>query len=244
MLALYHFGPVANSMTPLLCLKEKGLEFEDRWLNSREWEHHSPEFQKISPEGMVPVLVHDDRVITESTVINEYLDEVFPDPPLKPADAYGRAQMRIWTKYVDEYFCPALTVLGAHNATPFASKIDKAEMAARLARMPNPEVRKKWETVSNTGFSPEQLDEARRKLAVVAGKMEARLAKGSWMAGETYSLADIKNYSMAPGVERMLPELMNERATPRSIDWLRRMEDRPAVKAARAMARPMPPRAA
>ena len=97
MLALYHFGPVSNSLTPLLCLKEKGLEFEDRWLNSSKFEHHDPAFLKLNPEGMVPVLLHDGDPITESTVINEYLDEVFPDVPLKPATAKARAYMRQWT---------------------------------------------------------------------------------------------------------------------------------------------------
>ena len=49
LLALYHFGPVANSLTPLLCLIEKGLAFDDRFLNSRKWEHHTPGFQAINP---------------------------------------------------------------------------------------------------------------------------------------------------------------------------------------------------
>ncbi len=117
MLALYHFGPVSNSLTPLLCLKEKGLEFEDRWLNSGKFEHHDPEFLKLNPEGMVPVLLHDGDPITESTVINEYLDEVFPEVPLKPATAKARAHMRQWTKYCDEYFYPAITMMGANFAT-------------------------------------------------------------------------------------------------------------------------------
>ena len=95
MLELYHFGPVANSLTPLLCLLEKGIPFENRVLNSRLWEHHTPEFQQLSPEGMVPILVHDGRVVRESTVINEYIDSVWPDNPLRPADPWLRAEMRV-----------------------------------------------------------------------------------------------------------------------------------------------------
>jgi glutathione S-transferase len=235
MLALYHFGPVANSLTPLLCLIEKGLVFDDRFLSSRRWEHHSPEFQAINPEGMVPVLVHDGRTVTESTVINEYLEDAFPDVPLRPADPVVRAQMRVWTKYVDEFFCPALTVLGAQGATGFVSGIDKDDMKRILARMPNPEVRKKWETVADAGFSEEQLGEARDKLGRVIAKMEAQLARnGDWIVGTSYSLADIKLFSMAPGVERILPALCNETVSPHVFGWLRRIEARPAVHAMRA----------
>ena len=232
MLALYHFGPVANSLTPLLCLLEKGLEFENRFLNSRNWEHHDPAFRKLSPDGMVPILVHDDRVVRESTVINEYLEDVFPDAPLRPADPWERAGMRVLTKYVDEYFCPALTVLGAHNATPFASKIDKAEMAKRLANMPNEEVRRKWETVSNQGYSEAELADARRRLTRVAERLEGNFSDGRpWLMGDQYTLADIKFYSMAPGLPRMTPDLCSEEATPNILKWLARMDERPAVQA-------------
>jgi glutathione S-transferase len=235
MLALYHFGPVANSLTPLLGLIEKGLAFDDRFLNSRLWEHHSSEFLAVNPNGMVPVLVHDGHAVTESTVINEYLEDVFPDVPLRPADPVLRARMRVWTKYVDEYFCPALTILGAQGAKPYASAIDKEEMRGILARMPDPEVRRKWETVSSEGYSPAQLDEARAKLGHVVVRMEAALAAGGdWIVGADYSLADIKLFSMAPGVERMLPDICSATASPLVYGWLRRMEARPAVQAMRA----------
>ena len=51
---------------------------------------------------MVPTLIDGETVVPESNVINEYLDERFPDPPLKPADPFGRARMRLWTKQLDE----------------------------------------------------------------------------------------------------------------------------------------------
>ncbi|HEX7709546.1 MAG TPA: glutathione S-transferase family protein [Sphingomonadaceae bacterium] len=232
MLELYHFGPVANSLTPLLCLLEKEIPFENKFLNSRLWEHHTPEFQRLSPEGMVPILVHDGRVVRESTVINEYIDSVWPEIPLRPADPWLRAEMRVLTKYVDEYFCPALTVIGAHGATPFASKIDKQEMARILARMPNEEVRRKWQTVSHAGYSEEQLADARRRLGAGVRRIEQQLAHGrDWLLGEEYSLADIKWYSMAPALPRVVPELCNGTDTPAVLAWLGRMQARPAVAA-------------
>jgi len=232
MLALYHFGPVANSLTPLLCLLEKGLEFENRALDSRKWEHHGPAFRAINPEGVVPVLVHDGRVVRESTVINEYLEDVFPGVTLRPGDPWLRAEMRVLTKYVDEYFCPALTVIGAHGARPFASQIDKAEMAARLANMPNEEVRRKWAIVSESGYSDEALADARRRLGNCIARLDAILSDGGpWLLGEPYSLADIKWYSMAPALPRVMPDACNRDTTPAIAAWLARMAARPAVQA-------------
>jgi glutathione S-transferase len=51
--------------------------------------------------------VHDGHVIRESAIIGEYLDEVFPEVPLKPTSAVDRARMRIWTKRLDEELHPA-----------------------------------------------------------------------------------------------------------------------------------------
>ena len=232
MLALYHFGPVANSLTPLLCLLEKGAAFESRLLDSRNWEHHSPEFRALNPDGTVPVLVHDGRVVRESTVINEYLDEILPDPPLRPDDPWQRARMRVLTKYVDEHFCPALTVLGAQGAVPFAARIGKAEMARRLAAMPNAEVRRKWETISAEGYPPEELADARRRVGEAAARLEAVLADGrEWLLGEAFTLADMKWFSMARALPRILPESCEAAAAPRLAGWLERMEARPAVRA-------------
>ena len=51
---------------------------------------------------MVPTFVHDGQVMIESSAILEYLEEVFPDPPLAPENAVGRAKMRAWMRYIDE----------------------------------------------------------------------------------------------------------------------------------------------
>lgn len=249
MLELYHFEPAANSMKPLLCLSEKGVEFTSRQLNmnGKKWEQYSDEFLKINPDGQVPVLVHDGKVITESTVINEYIEDVFPQNPLRPADPYWRAQMRIWTKFVDEYFCPALTVIGANFATPFAQKIDKKEMEAVLARIPLDGPRKKWATVSSTGYSEAEVADAKRKLGVTVQRAEKSLAEHEWLAAPTYSLADVNAYSMMSGTERVIPDALNATASPRVHDWLRRMEERPGVKKAMSYPgrkRPPPPQAA
>lgn len=47
----------------------------------------------------MPTLAHGDRIVIDSSVITEYLDEVFPDVPLRPSDVYERARMRAWRRY-------------------------------------------------------------------------------------------------------------------------------------------------
>jgi glutathione S-transferase len=100
----------------------------------------------------------------------------------------------VLVKFVDEYLCPALTVLGAQNAASYAATIGPAQMAERLARMPNPEVRRKWQTIAIRGYSEEELADARRRLAVSVKRKESELSPGDrpWLLGDGYTLADIK----------------------------------------------------
>ena len=113
MLTLYSFGPGANSLKPMLTLYEKGIEFEVKQLNPAKFEHHDDWFKKINPRGQVPALVDGDHVITESTVICEYLEDEHPSAvKLRPDDSYGKAEMRVWTKWVDEYFCWCVSTIG------------------------------------------------------------------------------------------------------------------------------------
>ena len=108
MLKLYSFGPMANSLKPMLTLFEKfefGREFTVHRLDPGKFEHHSDWFKAINPRGQVPALEDDGRIVTESTVICEYLEDAHPTAVrLRPDNAYDRAQMRVWTKWVDEYF--------------------------------------------------------------------------------------------------------------------------------------------
>ncbi len=62
-------------------------------------QNKSEELVTLNPYGKVPVLVDGDTVIYESAVINEYLDEKFPEVPLMPNDLAQRAQVRIWIDF-------------------------------------------------------------------------------------------------------------------------------------------------
>jgi len=238
MLELYHYEPSANSAKPLICLKEKGLEFTSHYIDLHAFEQHSPAYVKINPNGQVPALVHDGKIITESTVINEYLDDVFPAIPLRPKDLYERAEMRIWSKFVDEYYCPALSLIGwNHMIQDIVKDLPKEEFEKLLARIPLEEQRVKWRLAATRSFPKEQLDEAVRKLRFSMQRHEGRLKKWQWLAGNTYSLADVNTYSMTASMPFFFSDFVNAKDTPRSLEWLQKMNERPGVKAALAMAR-------
>jgi len=241
MLELYHAEPVANSMKTLLCLKEKRLEFVSHYVDLLRFEQHQAEFVAINPNGQVPVLVHDGAIITESTVINEYLEDVFPQVRLRPRNPVHVAQMRTWSKFVDEYFCPALSMIGWHlMVRKVAQSLSKNELDEVLARIPLKEQRDKWATIAGESFTPAQLEESRRKIGVAIERMEKLLQQSDWIAGPEYSLADVNSYSMVAGVPRFFPEIMNVQLAPRALNWLQRMNARPAVQAAQAMPNKVP----
>src|SRR5215831_14175725 len=89
-LKYYHAEPLANSLKSMIPLLEKRLPWQSIYVDLHKFEQHEPWFVTINPEGQVPVLDHDGVIITHTTVINEYLEDAFPDAPsLRPADAVG-----------------------------------------------------------------------------------------------------------------------------------------------------------
>ena len=116
MLTLYNFPQSTCSQKVRLVLWEKNLPFADHIVQHKTREHLSDWYLKLNPNGVVPTLKHDDAVIIDSSVIMEYLDEVFPDTPMVPRDAVGRAHVRKWLRYFEEVPTAALFV-----AATFAS---------------------------------------------------------------------------------------------------------------------------
>lgn len=232
MLTLYSFGPGANSMKPLLALYEKQLEFTPRLLNPAVFEHHDPWFKAINPRGQVPALDHDGRIVTESTVICEYLEDAFPDAPvqLRPADPFAIAQMRVWTKWVDEYFCWCVSTIGWERMIgPMARSIPDDEFEEKMRHIPIPEQVTKWRNARN-GFPKETLDEEMRKVRVSIDRLEARLTESPWLAGDDYTLADVCNFAIANGMQHGFPDVVSKAATPGLVDWIDRINARPAVQ--------------
>lgn len=104
-LELYSYAACPFAQRSRMVLAEKNLDFELHEIDV----YQKPEgWEKISPYGKVPLLRHEGGTIYESTIINEYIDERFPDPPLMPDTALDRAAARIWIDYCENRFLPAV----------------------------------------------------------------------------------------------------------------------------------------
>jgi glutathione S-transferase len=231
MLTLYSFGPAANSLKPTLTLYEKGLAFEHRLLNPAKFEHHTDWYKEVNPRGQVPALDDAGRIVTESTVICEYLEDAHPtEVRLRPDDHWDRAQMRVWTKWVDEYFCWCVSTIGWHRGVRYmAQALSDEEFEAHLKNIPIPEQQLKWRR-AREGFPQDLLDEEMRKIAISVRKLDDHLASNEWLAGGIYSLADICNFAIANGMEVGFAELVNKEDTPHLLRWIEQINARPKAQ--------------
>ena len=106
MIKLYTFPPSTNSRKVRIALLEKGLEFERINVDLSKREQKNPEYLKIHPFGQIPALDDEGFVIYDSTIINEYLEDEYPYPPLMPNDSEGRARARLLEDLRDSQFNP------------------------------------------------------------------------------------------------------------------------------------------
>jgi glutathione S-transferase len=99
MIKLYDFASSPNCQRVKIVLAEKDLPYEIVPIDLRAKEQKTPDFLKLNPNGKVPVLTDDDLVLYESCIINEYLEEKYPIPPLMPKDPAKKAKARILIDY-------------------------------------------------------------------------------------------------------------------------------------------------
>ncbi|MGH7905426.1 MAG: glutathione S-transferase family protein [Candidatus Binataceae bacterium] len=232
MIELYHHSTSVCAAKVRLVLGEKTLEWTGRYIDIMKGEQFAPEYIRLNPKAVVPTLVHDGRVIRESTVIDEYLDEVFPAPPLEPADAAERARMRIWTKMVDEALhvcCAAVTFSLFHRHTVL--KLPPAELEAVIQNTRDPVFRERKRAWIHKGIEAPDVKDALKFHDKVLAEMEAALSESEWLAGANYSLADV---SLTPYVNRldMLGLAAMWGGRPRVSEWFGRIQNRPNFKPA------------
>ena len=241
MLKLYHYWSSVCSQKARMCLAEKGLDWESRHVDIFAFENYEPAYTRLNPKAVVPTLDHDGRIVIESNVILEYLEDAFPENSLRPADPFERAMMRLWV-YNSEEMAHWNVNVCSHNlrhAKRMEQRYSKEELLRAADQCSNPMIALRLKRRLAVGVSAEEEEEAYAKLEYMLKQMEERLAGGPWLAGKTFSLADV---AMAPMINRIevlaRPEMIAPARRPRVADWWRRIQARPAFQEAFAFKNP------
>ena len=231
MIELFHWEPVSHSARVLICLHEIGIEFASRYVDLLEFEQFSDDFLKMNPLGQVPVLRDGDTVLTESSLINEYLAETRPDAALAPSDALGWYRVQTWSKYVDYNLASSLATLGCRkHLVKWLQKQDRKNLRKRIEAIPVAERRPGWQVAADNSYGDDMIGNSERKLSLVVARMEKILADNRWLVGDSYSIADIDTFAMLRSLKELAPNIVNEESAPATLDWLGRISARPAVR--------------
>lgn len=232
MLELYHHGSSVCAAKVRLALAEKAVAWNGHYVDILAGEQFAPEYLAINPRGAVPAIVHDGAILTESTVICEYIDQRFDGPPLRPPDALGQARMRMWTKLVDEEIHPSvrpLTYVTTHRHAILARGEEAVE--EHIASDPHPVWRERKRRWIHDGFDAPDVGEALGVFRRMVRTMEATLAEREWLAGEAYSLADGALTPYANRLEMLgLDRLWH--GLPHFARWLAAVKTRPSFRPA------------
>jgi glutathione S-transferase len=167
----------------------------------RNGEHQKSWYRKLNRRAVVPTLIHDDKVIPESNVILEYLEEAFPQPALAPDDPYGRAKMRLWTKQLDEDIHDASAAIISFGIAFRHQYLEKGELGRQmLNQIPNVFKRQRRADVIAKGPDSEHFVVAVQRMIQLLEEMEEALQQHEWLAGSSYSLAAWRSHRISRGL--------------------------------------------
>jgi len=233
MLVLYHNDMSTCAQKVRLTLDEKALRWESRHLDLRSGDQQKPDYLKLNPRGVVPTLVDRDRAVRESNVIMEYLDDEYPDLPLRPRDSFDRAQMRLWTKRLDEGhhdIATATLSMGVAFRYQYLAQ-GKEACETLIEKTPDPVRRERRREVIYKGLETHDFTTAVAMWENLLTDMEAALGERPWLAGESYSLADA---AYTPYITRLdhLSLLGWIAGRPKLSSWYDRIRARPSYASA------------
>jgi glutathione S-transferase len=229
MITLYHNDMSVCAAKVRIALAEKNLKWDGIHLDLRGGDAQQPEYLKLNPNAVVPTLVHDGRPVIESTVVCEYIDDYWPEPPLKPADAWGRAQMRLWTKQLDEGVHAAVGTLSFCIAFRHQWLARSPEDRSKwLAGIPQNDRRQRLQSILEHGLTSSYFEPALPRYVTLFSGMEVALGEGKWLAGEHFSLADIGYAPYLARLRHLGFDALFDRY-PRVAEWSQRVGNKPSV---------------
>jgi glutathione S-transferase len=231
MLELYHNINSVCAQKVRIALYEKDRQVTEHLL-TLQGDQNDPAYMKLNPNGVVPTLVHDGNVITESSLILYYIDEQFPDPRLMPKTAAARHRVRLYNKLIDEYMHNACTIITFATAfRPRFLKMAREQWLAEINKAPLKRRAEYKRSVIEHGLDSEFVIDALTQHRKLISWMAEDLKNGPYLAGDSFSNADC---AVVPYILRL--ELLKLgamwQAEPAVADWWARVRKRPSVAAA------------
>lgn len=235
-IVIYDFANSPCCRRVKIVLLEKGLEYKCEIVNLSRMEQKSAAYLKINPNGLVPSMSHNGRLMYESGVICDYLEDAFPQQRLYPEGDAERNQLYEWQNLELAMAKDYRTIMYAVVMGPLhhiACSLEEFLAKARLAT-DNP-AHLEWEEKiwRLQVLGPQQQAEYRRRLHRYLMRVENALAGRDFLVGNSYSLADIITYPRL----RMFPIIgipLSEKKYPNTLRWMGLMEQRPAFSATQA----------
>jgi glutathione S-transferase len=228
MLELYHAPGSVCAQKVRFALALKAVPWVDHMMNLDSSEQYSAAYLRLNPKAVVPTLIHDGRVIRESTVICEYLDDAFVGPSLRPKDFVERAEMRRWAKIPDDEIHAACGFISQAGLLRQGRLANPQPYYERIAKDPNRKRADRNRRMFERGFSDPDAQWGLFVHVNLLKEMQATLADGRpWLVGSTISLADV---GLAPYINRLyvsgLAPMWAEK--PAVDNWFRRIKALPA----------------
>jgi len=230
-LELYHNNMSSCAQKARVALAEKHLQWKSHHLDLRAGDQQQPDYLKLNPKGVVPTLIDGDLVIRESNVILEYLEDAYPDPPMRPADAYGRSQVRLWNQRLAEGHHDIATStlsMGIAFRHQYLAK-GEPECGELIENVPDPVKRERRRDVIYNGTEAGEFRLAVTMWISLLNDMEAALGQHEWLVGDYYTIADA---AYTPYLTRLdhLHVLGFIDDKPRVTDWYARIKARPSYQ--------------
>jgi glutathione S-transferase len=187
----------------LVTLAEKGQEAELVVLDFAKGDHKQPAHLASQPFGVIPSLDDDGFQLYESRAMMRYVDAKYPGTPLVPGDLRARARMEQWISVEQSYISPA------------AMQIVREVMFKKMMGGGAPD--------------PKVVEAGRAKLSHGLDVLDKALAKDPYLAGSTFSLADV---TYLPYLEYLFPSEAGDLVTSRANvgAWWKRISERPTWK--------------
>ena len=233
-LTLFHYDRSTAAQRVRLALDEKQIPWESVIVDTARGDvgNLPPNYHALNPKGLVPTIIHDGVAIPESLVILEYLEDVFPERPLRPASPVERARARLWMRRIDESVHVASRTVGVCIVNRFIYKEkDQSQLSDYYAKMKDG-VRKGNDLVNiDSGLDSPLLPGSLATFRKLFEEMDETLGKTENLAGDGYSMADVALVVYVRRLESFMMAPLWAHLT--NLDrWYKRIAARPAYKTA------------